>query len=390
MRPLTIVHTEASLGWGGQEIRIFTEMQAMRSRGHRLLLAAQPSSRIYQKSLENGFEVFPFTEKSLLFPVSILRLAGWFRKNSVDVVNTHSSKDGWIGGIAARLAGVPCVIRSKHIDVDYPRKFSSRIAYGVLPHIRSKHIDVDYPRKFSSRIAYGVLPHHVLTTSLKIKEKISCELSIPPTRISNMPTGIDPALFQGQDAILKKELDLPETTSLIGMISVIRSWKGHRFFLEAAASLMDKFPDARFVIAGDGPGLERLRDTIREPLYRNRVYSLGHRQDVASLLKSLDVLVLPSTAHEGVPQIILQAQFSQCPVVATTVGGIPEVIEDGISGALVPPSDSAALVLAISTALEQKEQTRIMADNAHARAMKNHTLQMMCKRTEEIYQKFLL
>lgn len=365
MRPLTIVHTEASLGWGGQEIRIFTEMQAMRSRGHRLLLAAQPSSRIYQKSLENGFEVFPFTEKSLLFPVSILRLAGWFRKNSVDVVNTHSSKDGWIGGIAARLAGVPCVIRSKHIDVDYPRKFSSRIAYGVLP-------------------------HHVLTTSLKIKEKISCELSIPPTRISNMPTGIDPALFQGQDAILKKELDLPETTSLIGMISVIRSWKGHRFFLEAAASLMDKFPDARFVIAGDGPGLERLRDTIREPLYRNRVYSLGHRQDVASLLKSLDVLVLPSTAHEGVPQIILQAQFSQCPVVATTVGGIPEVIEDGISGALVPPSDSAALVLAISTALEQKEQTRIMADNAHARAMKNHTLQMMCERTEEIYQKFLL
>jgi len=365
MRHLNIVHSEASLGWGGQEIRIFTEMLAMRSRGHEMSLAAQPTSQIFQKAQAAGFTVFPIREKALFFPHSILSLTAWLKKRRPDVVNTHSSKDGWIGGIAARLAHVPCIIRSKHIDVEYPRRFSSRIAYGVLP-------------------------HHVLTTSEQIRKKISDQLKISLDHITNLPTGIDPQPFlNSTPASLREELGLTPETALVGMISVIRSWKGHRFFLEAAAILLRQRPDLHFIIAGDGPGAASLQESIQERGLNERFFWLGQRQDVPQLLKALNVLVLPSTAHEGVPQIILQAQMARCPVVASAVGGIPEVVQDGLTGRLVPVGQSQALADAISSALTDHELTQTMVQTAYARCLVENTIEVMCKRSEAIYAQLL-
>lgn len=308
---------------------------------------------------------FPF-RKRLLFPWQLLRLLLCLRRVRPDVVNTHSSKDGWLAGLAARLAGVPCLIRSKHIDVDYPRKFSSRIAYGVLP-------------------------HHTLTTSEKIRQKICQELSISTARVSNLPTGIDPAPYLDEiPPTLRLELKVTPETPLIGMISVIRSWKGHRFFLEAALELAAKLPQSHFVIVGDGPGHASLVETVLSLGLRHRIHCLGHRHDVPKILKALNVLVLPSTAHEGVPQIILQAQLARCPVVATSVGGIPEVVEDGITGRLVPPSNGEALARAIFNTLKLPEQTQAMVEQAHQRALRENTLDVMCQRTEEIYQRILV
>lgn len=365
MRPLTIIHTEASLGWGGQEIRIYTEMKAMRSRGHMLLLAAQPESEILRRAKKEGFTVFPFSQRGLLFPYSIIRLACWFKKSGADIVNTHSSKDGWIGGIAARLAGVPCLIRSKHIDVDYPRKFFSRIAYGILP-------------------------HHVLTTSEQIKRKLCHQLNLEAGHITTLATGIDPTLFHDvEPSKLRKELGIEEATPLIGMISVIRSWKGHRYFLEAADQLIAHNPDLKFIIVGDGPGFESLVQTNKDRGLENKIICLGHRQDVPQLLKTLDLLVLSSTAHEGIPQIILQAQMARCAVVATTVGGIPEVVQHGVTGRLVSPAQADELALAIKSALREKEKTSEMINKAYAQAMRDHTMEVMCERTEKIYNQIL-
>jgi glycosyltransferase involved in cell wall biosynthesis len=365
LKSLCIVHTEASLGWGGQEIRIFREMEAMRARGHRLHLAAQAGSQIRQKAEAAGFPVFLISEKAHRFPDSIGRLALGLREIGAEVVNTHSSKDGWIGGLAARLAGVPCLIRSRHIDVDYA---SARRA----------------------RLAFGKLPHHVMTTSEAIRSKLVNEVGIPASLVTCVPTGIDPEIFQpGRRAVLREGGLAPADAPLIGMISVIRSWKGHRYFIEAAARMASSHPQVRFVIAGDGPGLGGLPDLVAAAGVKDRFLILGHREDVPELLASLDGLVLPSTAHEGVPQIILQAQLCGCPVIGTRVGGIPEVVEDGVTGRLVPPADAASLAQAMVRLLEDRAASGRMAGEARVRALRDHTVEAMCRRLETIYGRIL-
>lgn len=365
-RPLRIIHTEASLGWGGQEIRVFGEMQAMRARGHHLALAAQPAARITAHAAAAGFEVFPLSEAGWRYPATITALARWFRRWRPDVVNTHSSRDGWQAGIAARLARVPLILRSRHIEVDYPSRRMSRIAFGTLPHA-------------------------VLTTSRRISTRLVAELGLDPARVHDVPTGIDPALFHPgiPPADLRGPLGLPASARFIGMVSVIRSWKGHAHFLDAAARLAPVHPELHFAIAGDGPGRDKLPAKIEAAGLTGRAHALGHRADVAAVLRALDILVLPSTAHEGVPQIILQAQACGVPVVATRVGGIPEVVEDGVTGVLVPPADGAALAAALQPLLEDPARRARLAAAARGRFLENHTLDRMCERVETLCTGFL-
>lgn len=365
MQPWVIAHSESSLGWGGQEIRVFTEMNAFRQHGHRLLLAAPSASGILQKVKEAGFEVCAFEDSPAHFPSAVVRLTRFFRRHAVQVVNTHSSRDGWIAGLAARLAGVPLLIRSRHIEVDYPNRFFSRLAFKTLP-------------------------HHVITTSQRISARLIEELQLPSDRVSCVPTGIDLARFNPQVAgSLHQELGLPRDTPLVGMISVLRSWKGHYVFIDAITLLLEKLPQARFIIAGTGTKKDRLTATIREAGLEKRILMIGHRDDVPGVLASLTALVLPSTAHEGIPQIILQAQAVGTPVIGTTVGGIPEVVRHEETGLLIPPADPKALAEAIHRLLGDPALRERIRQNALACAQHEHGLERMCERLEAIYRRYL-
>lgn len=356
-----IAHTESSLGWGGQEIRVFTEMLAMRKRGHRLLLFAPSRSTIYARCQEAGFLVYSFSDHKAHYPLTILRLAAAFRREKVQVVNPHSSRDGWLAGVAARLAGVPLVIRSRHIEVDYPNRWLSRIAYKLLA-------------------------HQVLTTSQRISDRLIQELGLSPGKVACVPTGIDLAQFDPQvPGKLHEELALPPEIPLVGMVSVLRSWKGHKHFLDAAAEIIRQTQHVQFVIAGDGPLRSWLAETIREMGLEARVRMLGHRDDVPNILASLSVLVLPSTAHEGIPQIVLQAQAMSRAVVGTTVGGIPEVVTDGVTGLLVPPGDVRLLVEAIGSLLNNASQRACLGQQARKRAEQEYGLENMCQQLEDLY-----
>jgi glycosyltransferase involved in cell wall biosynthesis len=175
--------------------------------------------------------------------------------------------------------------------------------------------------------------------------------------------------------------------ALVGMISVLRSWKGHATFLEAAGKLLgDKGRHVHFVIAGDGPGREELAKKIAQEPWKGNVTLLGHRTDVPNLLASLDVLVLPSYAHEGIPQIILQAQAMSCAVVATTIGGIPEVVEDGVTGLLVPPRDAEALAEKIRALLDDPGLDAHLGQNARAAIEKNYSLDAMGEKLLGLYE----
>ncbi len=359
-----ILHTETSEGWGGQEIRIFREMEAMRERGHTLFLAAPTQSKIYQEAAKAGFEVYPLNQSKPKYPSTILRFAQYLRQNKIQVVNTHSSRDGWIGGIAARIARTPLIIRSRHIEVDYPNRLTSWIGFGILPHL-------------------------VFTTSQRITDRLIQELSLQWDRVSTLPTGIDPKKFHPKIANhLKKIESVPDDLPLVAMISVLRSWKGHDVYLNAIEILQKQGVQATYWIVGGGPGEKTLQQQIISRSLPVRM--LGHREDIPEILAAIDILVLPSTGHEGVPQIILQAQACEKVVIGTQVGGIPEVVEHEVSGLLVEKSDPSALARAMKKLIESPELRKTLAHQGHLTFQKKHTLKTMCEKVESQYLKKIL
>jgi glycosyltransferase involved in cell wall biosynthesis len=362
MRQWRILHTESSLGWGGQETRVFAELAWMRAQGHWVALAADPRSAVARRAREAGVTFYPLRTHKALLPLEVARLAAWLARHGVEVVNTHSSNDGWLGGAAGRLAGRPMVIRSRHIEVDYPNRFFSGLAFRRLP-------------------------HHVVTTSRRIAQRLETELGVPAARVSCVPTGVNLARFRPELAgTLRAELGLGPEVALVGMISVLRSWKGHGTFLDAAAKLIARGGrEVHFVIAGDGPGRDDLARQAAQAPWRGRLTLLGHREDVPNVLASLDVLALPSFAHEGIPQIILQAQAMARAVVASTVGGIPEVVEDGATGLLVPPRDPAALAAALAGLLDDAALRARLGATARAGVEKEHSLDAMGARLLGLY-----
>jgi glycosyltransferase involved in cell wall biosynthesis len=361
MKQWRILHSESSMGWGGQEVRVFAELEWMRAQGCWVALAAHPKSKIAQRARDAEMTFYALRTQKLLLPFEVARLTSWLIANRVEIVNTHSSNDGWLAGLAARLT-------------------AARL-------IRSRHIEVDYPNRFSSGFAFRTLPHHVITTSQRIADRMVAELGVPAKRISCIATGVDLSRF---DPVLKgtlrDELGLSADTALVGMISVLRSWKGHATFLEAAAKLFGQTKrPLHFIIAGDGPAREEWTQFIKQEPWKGRVTLLGHRSDVPNILASLDVLVLPSYAHEGIPQIILQAQAMARPVVATTIGGIPEVVEDNVTGLLVPPRDADALAAKIHAVLDDPALASRLGQAARAHIEKSYTLGSMGQRLLELY-----
>jgi glycosyltransferase involved in cell wall biosynthesis len=340
-------------------------MQAMRARGHQVELIAPEASTIFRRAREGGFPVLALDDRKWRYPFTIARLARHFREQGTQVVNPHSSRDGWLGGAAARLAGVPLVVRSRHIEVDYPNRWLSRVAFHRLP-------------------------HHVLTTSQKIADRLVAELGLDPVHVTCVPTGIDLARFDPEiGGVVHGELGLNPEVPLVGMVSVLRNWKGHHVFLGAARQLLDQGVQARFIVAGEGPGRRTLERRIAEHRLESHLALLGHREDVPAVLASLAVLVLPSTAHEGVPQIVLQAQAMGRAIVASRIGGIPEVIRDGETGFLVPPNDPAALAQRIRELLLDPGLRDRLGRQARTEAIRTRSLDVMCQRLEEIYGRYL-
>jgi glycosyltransferase involved in cell wall biosynthesis len=360
-----IVHSEASLGWGGQEHRVMAELTGFQQRGCLVWLVAHPDSQIMARAQAAGIKTRACTFDRRLLPLEILRLALWLRREKIQIVNTHSSRDGWLLGLAARLAGTPLTLRTRHIDV------------------------IDRSPRIS-RHKFTTLADHTLTTSQKITHYIRSRYNLPMSRASTMPTGIDLNLFQADGP--KAELPIrssPGAPPVIGMVSVLRSWKGHSTFFAAIQMLREAGRQFQFVVVGGGAPIEVYAAKARSYGVEDCVHFTGQREDAAGVLRALDVLCIPSLAHEGVPQIGLQALACGTPVVGSDCGGIPEIILEGITGRIFPTGDAAALAARIAETIDQQEQTQRMCRAGRAQMESQHSLDIMLDRLSDIYIRHL-
>jgi glycosyltransferase involved in cell wall biosynthesis len=360
----TILHTEASNGWGGQEIRILREMLGIRNRGYRVLLASPPQGALSKRAQEAGLETFtpPMDRRHLMSGLSFVRRI--IRDNGVDLINTHSSSDSWIGSIAGRMEGI-----------------------AVL---RTRHISSDVNGNLLTRWLYGRLCDEVITTGEFIRSQLIRALKLNPSRVFSIPTGIVGDEFIGANGgRLKSEFGVPGDAPVVGIAAVLRSWKGHLDLLEAMGLVRDVFPAVRLFIVGDGPMRERIKARVHELRLDECAILTGHREDIANVIAAFDIGVMASYASEGIPQFALQAMVAGKPVVATRVGGIPEIVRHGETGLLVDSRSPQSLAQALVSLLGDAEGRRRMGARAREWVAANHSFEAMLDRLEECYRRLL-
>jgi glycosyltransferase involved in cell wall biosynthesis len=358
--PLRILHTESSLGWGGQEIRVLTEARGVARRGHEVLLAAPKHSRIHAEAGRYGIISLslPIARKGLVGPFALRRLLAWRR---FDVVNTHSSTDTWSAALAcATLRDAPPLVRTRHISAPAPGNAATRWLYT----------------RAAARI---------VTTGEKLRRQVIEETGALAENVVSIPTGIDLGRFRPADRkAARAALRLASEGPLIGIVATLRSWKGHRHLLEAFAAL--ERADARLVIVGDGPQRAALEALALDLSIAGRVVFAGHQADVAPWMQALDLLCLPSYANEGVPQALMQAMACGLPVVTTPVGSIEEIVTHGSTGVLVPPGDPARLRAAIAELLADPARREALGTAAHAAALARFGEDRMVDRMLEVFR----
>ena len=363
-RPWCIAHSEASLGWGGQEHRILAELAGFQERGSQVWLLAPPESQIIQRADKAGIPTVPLDFAKHRFPLNALHLARWLKQQRIEILNPHSSRDGWLLGVAGRLARVPFIVRTRHFDVPIPNPWLSRLVYVRLC-------------------------DHILTTSPKVTDHLRACFGLPLERVTTVSTGVDLEQFApvGPVAHLVPEAQTGKIP-LIGMVTVIRHGKGCQTLVAAVKLLKEAGFPAHYVIVGEGPWRPSVEQIVREAKLAGDFTFAGHREDVPAVLRALSVLVIPSL-QEAEPQTGLQALATQTPVIGSNVGGIPEIIRHGETGRLFPAGDAAALAAAIRETVENEAATRAWSARGRAFVAANHSRDLMLDKIEALYRRHL-
>jgi glycosyltransferase involved in cell wall biosynthesis len=356
---LSILHTESSLGWGGQEIRVLTEARGVAERGHEVTLAAPAQSRIFAEAPRFGVraQALPIARKGARGVLALRTLIG---RHRFDVVNTHSSTDAWLVALArASLGNAPPAVRTRHISAPLPDNRATRWLY----------------EKATAR---------VVTTGEKLRRQVIAQTGIDPRRVLSVPTGIDLAQFQPGDRIAARSATgLPAAAPIVGIVATMRSWKGHRYLLQAFATMRD--PAAILAIVGDGPQREAVEAQARALGIASQVRFAGNQANVVPWMRSFDVFCLPSYANEGVPQALMQAMACGIPVITTPVGSIDEIVEAGVTGVMVPPQNEVRLRVELANLLADAPRRESLGANAAATARERFADTLMVDRMLAVF-----
>jgi glycosyltransferase involved in cell wall biosynthesis len=358
---LTILHTEASPGWGGQEIRILTEATAFATRGFRVVLACQPDAPLAREAQQRGLVVRPITMRGPLDAMACWQLRRLMRSDKVDLVHTHSSIDAWLAGFAAKSLGLP-VVRSRHVSI---------------------------PVKRRGNFVYNALCDRIISSGEVIRQ-VLIEAGVFPGKIVAIPAGVDTSQFHPDVSGEGVRRELALHGPVVGTVAMMRHSKGHSVLLQAIPDILAQEPEAVFLWVGDGIGRQALEQEIAHAGLAEKIRLTGFRDDVPALLAAMDVVVLPSIKSDGVPQGLVQALAMRKPVIASAVGGIPEVVQHQHTGVLVPPNNPGALAAAVIQVLQDPKQAGRWAEAGRELVDTCLTLEHMIDRTAEVYTAVLV
>jgi glycosyltransferase involved in cell wall biosynthesis len=356
-----VLHVESSLNWGGQEQRTVTEVQWLRRAGHEAWIACNPDSELARRYPELCLSV-PL--KRSFAPAASARLKALCLRHRVDVLHVHSPKDAWV---CAPL----------HLTVGPPVVRSRQITNPVKP-------------TWSRSIIYRRGCAHVVATSRSIRESLITRNAVEPERISTVGEGVDLEVFHPavDGAPIRREFALPPDAVVFGIVAMIRGEKGHLEFVQAAREVAQRHPQARFLVVGEGIGdrahEQQVRRLAAELLPDDVLIFTGFRRDVPAIMAALDVLVVPSLA-EAQSLVVPQAFATRRAVIASDVGGLPELVTHEETGLLAPPGRVDALAAAMARLIVDAALRDRLAAAGHRVAVEQLSFGRKMEQTLEIY-----
>ncbi len=340
--PVQIMHIIARLNIGGPAIYVTLLTETLNTNGYEALLVAgqvddDEGDMIYY-AREHGVTptIIPELGRSIN-PIrdisTTYKLYRLIREFKPDIVHTHTAKAGFTGRLAAWLARVPVIVHTFHGHV-----FSGY--FGPL----KTQLFINLER-LTARMS-----DTIITLTEGLRRELAEDYRITRRgRITVLPLGLDLESFARiprHQGGFRARFDIPAGVYVIGLVGRLVPVKNHELFFDAAALIHRQLPDARFVIVGDGETREALEAQVDALGLRDVTIFTGWQETLPPIYSDLDVSVI-SSKNEGTPVSVIESISAGCPVVATAVGGLPDLLEGGKLGRLVPPDDAPALAQAI-------------------------------------------
>jgi L-malate glycosyltransferase len=326
--------------WAGAEVQVAHLLAGLANFSELDLVAILfAEGRLAQELRRSGISVSVVNEQDL----GRLRLA-WalgqeLRRRGVEMLHMHGYKESILGAVVGRWAGVRWYVKTEHGRFEPSRGW--------------QRMKMSFYRWLDHWVARAAM-NRVIAVSEDLYKHLTA--SLPEGRVALIRNGLDPRriVVSAPPAEIRRGLGIGEHAPLFGSVGRLVPVKGLGYFLQAARSLLDELPEARFLIIGEGPLRSDLERQARELGIAHAVQFCGFRADVADVINALDVFVMPSI-HEGLPMALLEASVLGKPIVASAVGGIPEVLTSP-QGWLVPPGDVSALARACLAALTGRRE----------------------------------
>jgi glycosyltransferase involved in cell wall biosynthesis len=367
-RAARVVYLNSAAGVGGGEKWMLALADGLDPARYASAFVVTGEGRFADEARRRGHPVTVIGLARLVSARSLVALVRHFRQARPDLVHTAGARASFYGRLAAWLAGVPAVISSVHTSIG---------DYEVAGWRRRLYLALD---RLTARIA-----HRLIATSETVAADLVARGQAPRSRVATIPNRPDPRDLAPTRprAAVRWELGAADGEVLLGVVARLAEQKGVADFLDASAQLAGR-AGWRAVIVGDGPERAALEVRARRLGLAGRCGFAGTRTDLGDLLAAFDLLVVPSRS-EGLPYLVLEAMVAGTPLVATAVGGIPEVVVDGVHATLVPPRAPARLAGAIAGCLDDPARARGRADAARRHAAETLSLTVMLEAVDGVY-----
>lgn len=341
---------------------------------------------LFVEEIQGAAQIVPFDLRNQFNLWNIFRLIRIVKEKKIGLMHSQGARADFFARIAARLAKVPIMISTIAMPVEgYDVHLLKKIIYVFLDRFSERFVD------------------RFIVVSEKLKKTLIYKHKINPEKVVTICNGIEVDEYKPnakevrssreghvaqrgrQESGVRREFALARDVPVIGAIGRLVWQKGFEYLIEAVPEVLKEYPDARFLIVGEGPLKDKLKVKSGELRVEDNVIFTGFRSDIKEILSAIDILVAPSLL-EGFPMITLEAMAMAKPIIATNIDGITEQITDGIEGILIEPKSASAISEAVKHLVDNPDYARLLGRKAREKVVRDFSVHKMITETIKIYE----
>ncbi|MEW6614142.1 MAG: glycosyltransferase family 4 protein [Thermodesulfobacteriota bacterium] len=369
---MKILYVIDNLEFGGGEKGFLQIIKGLDKEKYTIYTASKPYGEFGKKLGEMRIHFEPVNMENRFNPFTILKLMRIIKKECVHIVHSQGARADFFSRVAVRGTRRSHLVSTIQMPVEgYDVSILRKKIYRIFDRFSERFVD------------------RFIVVSESLKKTLIDDRRIPLNKVIKIYNGVEldaytPDVFCQSPSEIRKKLEIKNEIFVIGTIGRMVWQKGFEYLIEAASNVIKEYPEARFLIVGEGPLKGKLKVKSKELRVEDKVIFTGFRTDIKEVLSAIDIIVIPSLL-EGFPMITLEAMAMAKPIIATNINGITEQITDGINGILIPPKNPSAIAQAIITLINNREKAKEMGLAARKKVEEEFSIEKMVSEIEKVY-----